>query len=313
MIIQDRDSQIRQKIIPFMASPGQSHTAHTQPTTLVGPVQTALGSPHGCNPSAACPSDRRTLHPCVVAACHLIHTRPRDIHVAFLAYPRSLSNTYFSLGLRRPRSRNSERQGARSHHALALTQSGAGIDLPGVRYAMPGSEDDAPAARGPPLGGRALRSEARESSRAWRPADFPAPSSFTGCTIRCHEDVPRHIYGLFQALGIQYRWVLTRGPLGRELVKAEDLAIDDAKEESWMAVYEHERDLLEDTVYRRLMSLWSEFSDAYAVFDRHGPAQLLCAQQVRQHHHHGKLFSPLSPSSTSACKLSSLPVRSDVS
>ena len=129
---------------------------------------------------------------------------------------------------------------------------------------------------------RHRRSEARESSRAWRPANFPAPSSFTGCTVRCREDVPRHIYGLFQALGIQYRWVLTLGTLGRELVKAHDLAIigDDAKEESWMAVYEHERDLLEDTVYRRLVSLWSEFSDAYAVFDQHGPAQLLCAQQV---------------------------------
>jgi hypothetical protein len=45
-------------------------------------------------------------------------------------------------------------------------------------------------------------------------------------------------------------------------------------------VHENERDLLENTVYRRLVSLWSEFSDAYAVFDKHGPAQLLCAQQV---------------------------------
>jgi hypothetical protein len=142
---------------------------------------------------------------------------------------------------------------------------------------MSGSDDDAPAARGPPLGARARRPEGRKSSRAWRPADFPAPSSFTGCTVRCHEDVPRHICRLFQALGIQYRWVLTRGPLGRELLKAEDLVIDDAKEESWMAVYEHERDLLEDTVPP---CLWSEFSDAYAVFDQHGPAQLLCAQQV---------------------------------
>jgi hypothetical protein len=137
----------------------------------------------------------------------------------------------------------------------------------------------APAARSPPLGARAWR-QGRESSRAWRHADFPAQSSFTGCTVRCHEDVPRHIYGLFEALGIQYRWVLTRGPLGRELLKTEDLVIDDAKEGSWMVVYEHERDLLEDTVYRRLASLWSELSDAYAVSDQHGPAQLLCAQQV---------------------------------
>jgi hypothetical protein len=120
---------------------------------------------------------------------------------------------------------------------------------------MTGSNDDAPAARGPPLGSRARRPEGRESSLAWRPADFPALSSFTGCTVRCHEDVPRHIYGLFQALGIQYRWVLIRGSFGRELLKAEDLVIDDAKEGSWMVVYEHERDLLEDTVYRLLASL----------------------------------------------------------
>jgi hypothetical protein len=109
---------------------------------------------------------------------------------------------------------------------------------------MTGSDDDAPAARGPPLGSRARRSEARESSRTCRPSNFSAPSSFTGCTVRCHEDVPRHIYGLFQALGIQYRWVLTRGPLGRELLKAEDLVINNAKDESWMTVYEHQRHLL---------------------------------------------------------------------
>ena len=213
----------------------RAHNAHTQPTVSVGPVQTALGSPHGCNPSAACPSDCRTLHPCVVAACHLIHTRPPDIHVACLAYQRSLSNAYFFLGLRRPRFRNSsDRSSSRS---FVTTRSGAGSDLPGGRRTMNGSDDDAPAARGPPLGARARRPEGRESSRAWRPADFPAQSSFTGCTVRCHEDVPRHIYGLFQALGIQYRWVLTRGPLGGELLKAEDLVIDDAKEQSWMAVY----------------------------------------------------------------------------
>jgi hypothetical protein len=138
----------------------RAHTAHTQPTALVGPVQTALGSSHGCNPSAACPSDRHTLHPCVVAACHLIHTRPPDIHVACLAYQKSLSNTYCSLGLRRPRSCNSERQGARSHRALALTRSGAGVDIPGIRRNM--SDDDAsPATRGG-FGSRAHRSEERE-------------------------------------------------------------------------------------------------------------------------------------------------------
>jgi hypothetical protein len=62
--------------------------------------------------------------------------------------------------------------------------------------------------------------------------------------------------------------------------RTEDLVIDNVKKELWIAVYEHERDLLEDTVFSRLVSLWSEFSDAYAVFDQHGPAQLLCDQQV---------------------------------
>jgi len=47
-----------------------------------------------------------------------------------------------------------------------------------------------------------------------------------------------------------------------------------------MLVYEHEHNLLEDTVYRSLVSLWSEFSKAYDIFDQHGPAQLLYAQQV---------------------------------
>ncbi len=111
------------------------------------------------------------------------------------------------------------------------------------------------------------------------PASPAAP--FGPSASCCHEDVPRHIYGPFQALGIQYRWVLTRGSLGHELLEAEDLVIADSKEQpSWMAVYEHERELLEDTVYRRLVSLWFEFSDAYAVFDQHGSAHLFCAQQV---------------------------------
>jgi hypothetical protein len=53
----------------------------------------------------------------------------------------------------------------------------------------------------------------------------------------------------FTALGLQYRWVVTRGANGKTLVSAEDLDNDNAKEQLWMAVHEHERDLLEDTVY----------------------------------------------------------------
>jgi hypothetical protein len=122
------------------------------------------------------------------------HPRPPDI-AARLEYQGSLVNAYPSLDLR-----SIPRRRPHAQRALALTRSGVGVDLPGVRRPMSGSDDDAPAARGPPLGGRARRPEGRESSRAWRPADFQS-QSFTGCTVRCHEDVPRHIYGLFQALG----------------------------------------------------------------------------------------------------------------
>ena len=47
-----------------------------------------------------------------------------------------------------------------------------------------------------------------------------------------------------------------------------------------MALHEHERDLLEDTMCRRLADLWSEFSDAISVFDANTAAQQLCALKV---------------------------------
>ena len=93
----------------------------------------------------------------------------------------------------------------------------------------------------------------------------------------CHEGVPRHIYGLFQALGIQYRWVLTRGSLGHELLDAEDLVIADSKEPSWMAVYEHERDLLED-MYTAALCLYGPSSPTPMPFLTN--TDLFCAQQV---------------------------------
>jgi hypothetical protein len=90
----------------------------------------------------------------------------------------------------------------------------------------------------------------------------------------------RHISGLFQALGIQYRWILTSGDLARQLVTTADLAIDDANETAWMALHEHERDLLEDTMYQRLVALWSGFSVTITVFDANTAAQQLCEQKV---------------------------------
>ena len=138
----------------------RAHIAPTQPTAIVGPVPTVLGRSHGCNPSTVCPSDRSTPHPCVAAASHLIHTRPPDIHVACLAYPRSLSNTYFSLGLRRPRS-------TRSHRDLAITRSVSCVDLPGFGrgHSDMSDHEDTPASRGG-FGGRARRNVERDDDHS---------------------------------------------------------------------------------------------------------------------------------------------------
>jgi hypothetical protein len=37
----------------------------------------------------------------------------------------------------------------------------------------------------------------------------------------------------FTALGLQYRWVVTRGDIGKTLVSAEDLDNDNDKEQLW--------------------------------------------------------------------------------
>ena len=75
----------------------------------------------------------------------------------------SLVNSYLP-GLRSiPRARQSILD-VQARRALAITRSVAGADLPGVRRTMTGSDDDAPSAHGPPLGGSARHSEARESS-----------------------------------------------------------------------------------------------------------------------------------------------------
>jgi hypothetical protein len=173
---------------------------------------------------------------------------------------------------------------------------------------MTGSDDDAPAARGPPLGAHARRSEGRESSRVWRPADFPGPAIFTGSTVRCHEDVQRHIYRLFEALGVQYRWVLTRGTLGRALVIAKDLAINDAKEASWMSVHENEPRPFLKTPYITDLYLCGPSSPTPTPFLTNVALPSFC-----ELNRYGKPFSPLSLSSTSACKLSFLLARLDAS
>jgi hypothetical protein len=47
-----------------------------------------------------------------------------------------------------------------------------------------------------------------------------------------------------------------------------------------MWVVADQRDLLEDTMYRRLFTLWDEFADAQVVFDDHGSDNHFCAQKV---------------------------------
>jgi len=72
---------------------------------------------------------------------------------------------------------------------------------------------------------------------------------------------------------------LTRTTLASKLVSAADLAIDTAKELTWMDMYERDRDTLEDVLYRRLQDLWAPFTDALQVFTADGSDQPLCAQK----------------------------------
>jgi hypothetical protein len=143
------------------------------------------------------------------------------------------------------------------------------------------SDDEALTAHGPPTGTRAHGEAARENSRTLCPGDFPVLTEFSKhCYVKSHEDIPRFIQDFFTALCLQYSWVVTRVVIGKTLVSAEDLDNDNAKEQLWMVVHEHESNLLEDTVYRRIKALWSDFSDTYAVFDENDPTQLFCTQKV---------------------------------
>ncbi len=56
--------------------------------------------------------------------------------------------------------------------------------------------------------------------------------------------------------------------------------MDYTKETAWMALYEHDRDTLEDILYCLLQDLWAPLTNAMKVFDTHCSAQQLCAQKV---------------------------------
>jgi hypothetical protein len=154
---------------------------------------------------------------------------------------------------------------------------------------MSDREDGAPVARGA-LGGRARRPADRHDEDChcpWCKSDFPSDdAAFERCRVQSHEDFPRHIYHLFLVLGIQFRWVLMRGNLACALVSQADLVIDYAKENAWMALYEHDRYtledryMLEDILYHLLQDLWAPLTDTMKVFDTHCSAQQLCAQKV---------------------------------
>ena len=164
-------------------------------------------------------------------------------------------------------------------------------------------QEDTPAAqtaRGGSSSRGALARRDEDSGRPWNQRDFvPADDpGWARCTVKTHEDFPRHIFRLFLLLCIQFRWLLKRGELGRALVTQLELAIDDAKERAWMDTYETDRDTLEDVLYRRLEILWAPFTDALKVFQRCNASQPLCAQR-----RYGKLFFLLSLLTTSACRL----------
>ena len=102
------------------------------------------------------------------------------------------------------------------------------------------------------------------------------------CDCNC---AVNHVHGpqepfLFDLLGIHFRWLLTRMGVGRTLVSAEEHVVDDTKERSWMAVYAHDRDVIEDLLYLRLKTLWSGCTDAMAIFSHHRAGEELCGQKV---------------------------------
>jgi hypothetical protein len=247
-------------------------------------VNTARISFHGCAlRTAGLNDDCSRPHPTTVAAApYHSHTRPPDVH-AHLVYQRLLANTYRTSDLCRPRARARPTSASGDRRAFALTRSGAGVDLPGCGRCDSdmSDQDDAPAARGG-SGNRVRHTAARadeSGQRPWRKSEFPSDeSAFARCRVKSHKDFPRHIYRLFLILGIQFRRVLTRGTLARALVSSAELAIDDPKEQTWMAMYEHDRDTLEDILYRRLQDLWAPLTDSIQVLDAHGAAQPFCAQ-----------------------------------
>ena len=171
------------------------------------------------------------------------------------------------------------------HRAFAFTRTGAGEDVPGVRRArrhldMSDDEhrDDAPAARGAARAAPLDPEEQRAS--LFKVEHVPTDHDLKVCRVFTHMDIPALVYHLLRKLGLSLRFVLTRGPKGRALVTADQLALDDERERRWMAVNSAQREMLEAILYQRIEKLCESFTDSFKVFDAVGPDDPKCAQAV---------------------------------
>jgi hypothetical protein len=67
-------------------------------------------------------------------------------------------------------------------------------------------------------------------------------------------------------------------------ISVEQLQIDNSEETIsvtvWMVAHADQRDLLEDTMYHSLCTLWDGFSDEHAIVDEHDSDAPFCAQKV---------------------------------
>jgi predicted metal-dependent RNase len=86
----------------------------------------------------------------------------------------------------------------------------------------------------------------------------------------------------YQAAGTPGRTIQTYGPRGGwvELDGQRITIRAGVHTLGGYSAHADQRDLLEDTMYRRLFTLWDEFADAQVVFDDHGSDNHFCAQKV---------------------------------
>ena len=183
--------------------------------------------------------------------------------------------TYYTSDLRSiPRNRTGSGRALDTHRAFTQTRTGAGIEFPGGRR-MPDSDHDEPA-MGAARGGPPVRNNA-PYERTFKKGDLP---NCDHIVVKEHMDVVAFVYHFMRALGLMFRWVITRGPIGRKLVTAEQLEHDNTREQTWMASNSSQRDLLEDELYKIIEKIWSRCTDALGAFELVGPDTPNCARAV---------------------------------